>query len=50
MTEAEITKKIEAEANKEIDILNQEIEKVKKDLAKLQIEHDTIKLNEVTSQ
>lgn len=50
VTEAEITKKIEAEANKEIDILNQEIEKVKKDLAKLQIEHDTIKLNEVTSQ
>lgn len=49
VTEEEITKKIEAEANKEIDILNQEIENVKKDLAKLQEEHDTIKLNEATS-
>ena len=49
VTEAEITKKIEAEANKEIDILNQEIENVKKDLAKLQEEHDAIKLNEATS-
>lgn len=50
ITEEEITKKIEAEANKEIDVLNQEIENVKKDLAKLQEEHDTIKLNEATSQ
>ena len=49
VTEEEITKKIEAEANKEIDVLNQEIENVKKDLAKLQEEHDTIKLNEATS-
>lgn len=49
VTEEEIAKKIEAEANKEIDVLNQEIENVKKDLAKLQEEHDTIKLNEATS-
>ena len=49
VTEEEITKKIEAEANKEIDVLNQEIENVKKNLAKLQEEHDTIKLNEATS-
>ena len=49
VTESEISKKIESEANKEISVLDTEIENVKTELAKLQEKHDTIKLNEATS-
>ena len=49
VTEGEITNKVEFELNKETSVLNQEIEKVKLELSKLQEKHDTIKLNEANS-
>lgn len=44
VSEQEITKKVEFEANKEIDIINAEIEKVKAELSDLQSRHDELKL------
>ena len=50
VTESEISKKIESEANKEISVLDTEIENVKTELSKLIEKHDTIKLSEAISQ